>query len=123
MGMPQGVVDVVDFVFDGYESEYNSPKDWEEAIFGNDDEEGFKDEVNGWKIVDRHQTNIGSLYPEAKLTKGDHTVYAINASEYESIGEVEAKYFSKDKESLEAFLKDMKHNASIKANQAVMQFQ
>lgn len=73
-----------------------------------EDEEVTDIEVRGWKLkalADEIGRN-GRLLSDSTWAKGDHTIYLVNESPYQSGGDFQISIVADTKEEIEAFVKD-----------------
>ena len=80
--------------------------------------------VNGWKWNPNRCEKVFKRFYLSPLTKGNHKVYILNESQYESVGDWELRFVAKDRESLAAFLKDcfLDGDQTIHENLAIVWF-
>ena len=122
MGMPQPQAFTTPFVYEFYRGSQVEHKildqDWDGDNEDDDDVSDPNDIGNGWKITGR-EVEYDLAYA-TEIKKGDMEVFAVNSSQYESIGEYEGSYIADEKSHLEQFMKDMGWIGSISESAVVM---
>lgn len=107
-------------------SDQNSPGGFKllgarEATGFDDDEHGMT--VNGWTLAPGfviRKGRRGDVYAD-EFQKESLRVYAVNESEYESVGEVDLTIFADSETDLQQFLADFKLTGTIEKDTTVQQ--